>query len=44
MAYPDLEYRNGQAHCPVEGCGWRVPDGNEMRWPKHRDDYHNGNI
>jgi hypothetical protein len=44
MTYSELDYRNGTAYCPVEGCGWSVPKGKEIHWPNHRDDHHNGEI
>lgn len=41
MTYPELMYHDGTAHCPVEGCGWSAPEGKEMDWLDHRDNYHN---
>lgn len=39
-----LDYENGTAYCPVDGCGWSIPEGKEMHWPAHRDGTHNGDI
>lgn len=35
----DLDYRDGEAHCPVDGCEWWVPEGMEYAYAEHVDEH-----
>lgn len=34
----ELTYTDGEAHCPVDGCEWWVPEGMEYLYSAHTDD------